>query len=236
MPAGTPVFISHVSADKAWALVETSFTYGWMPVEDFARVNEDFVKTWESGRYAVILRDSTSVLDRNGRFLVKASVGHLFPFTATQDGKMQISVAAADQNHQAVIRQGVVPAEAAAAKPLRFTPANAARIANEMIGEPYGWGGLYGNRDCSAMTRDFFTVFGIWLPRHSEDQVKEAGATIDLQACRPKRRKESSWKRRPVPEPAVAQGSRDAVHRRFERPGAHLPQYLGHPDKRSAGA
>jgi hypothetical protein len=159
--------------------------YGWMPVEDFARVNEDFVKTWESGRYAVILRDSTSVLDRNGRFLVKASVGHLFPFTATQDGKMQISVAAADQNHQAVIRQGVVPAEAAAAKPLRFTPANAARIANEMIGEPYGWGGLYGNRDCSAMTRDFFTVFGIWLPRHSEDQVKEAGATIDLRGLSP---------------------------------------------------
>lgn len=185
VPAGTPVFVCHVSADKAWALVETSFTYGWMPAEDFARVNEDFAKTWESGRYAVILRDSTSVLDRNGRFLVKASVGHLFPFSAAQNGKIQISVAVADQNRQAVIRQGFVPAEAAAAKPLRFTPANAAKIANEMIGEPYGWGGLYGRRDCSAMTRDFFTVFGIWLPRHSEDQVKEAGAYINLRGLSP---------------------------------------------------
>ncbi|HOE22362.1 MAG TPA: NlpC/P60 family N-terminal domain-containing protein [Smithellaceae bacterium] len=185
VPAGTPVFVCHVSEDKAWALVETSFTYGWMPAEDFARVNEDFAKTWESGRYAVILRDSTSVLDRNGRFLVKASVGHLFPFSAAQDGKIQIFVAVADQNRQAVIRQGFVPAEAAAAKPLRFTPANAAKIANEMIGEPYGWGGLYGRRDCSAMTRDFFTVFGIWLPRHSEDQVKEAGAYINLRGLSP---------------------------------------------------
>lgn len=185
VPAGTPVFVCHVSEDKAWALVETSFTYGWMPAEDFARVNEDFAKTWESGRYAVILRDSTSVLDRNGRFLVKASVGHLFPFSAAQDGKIQISVTVADQNRQAVIRQGFVPAEAAAAKPLRFTPANAAKIANEMIGEPYGWGGLYGRRDCSAMTRDFFTVFGIWLPRHSEDQVKEAGAYINLRGLSP---------------------------------------------------
>ncbi|HPC85624.1 MAG TPA: NlpC/P60 family N-terminal domain-containing protein [Smithellaceae bacterium] len=185
VPTGTPVFIAHVSADKAWALVETSFTYGWMPVEDFARVNEDFIKTWESGRYAVILRDATSVLDQNGRFLVKASVGHLFPFTAIKDGKVQLCVAMADQNRRAVIRQGFVPAEAAAAKPLRFTPANAARVANELIGEPYGWGGLYGNRDCSAMTRDFFTVFGIWLPRHSEDQVKEAGAYIDLRGLSP---------------------------------------------------
>ena len=55
------------------------------------------------------------------------------------------------------------------------------KIANELIGEPYGWGGLYGNRDCSSMTRDFFSVFGLWLPRHSEDQVKEVGTYIDLQ-------------------------------------------------------
>ena len=57
-----------------------------------------------------------------------------------------------------------------------------------MIGEPYGWGGLYGNRDCSSMTRDFFSVFGIWLPRHSEDQVKEAGAYIDLQGLSPQQK------------------------------------------------
>jgi hypothetical protein len=31
------------------------------------------------------------------------------------------------------------------------------------------------------MTRDFFAPFGIWLPRHSEDQVKEVGTYIDLQ-------------------------------------------------------
>jgi hypothetical protein len=57
-----------------------------------------------------------------------------------------------------------------------------------MIGEPYGWGGLYGNRDCSSMTRDFFAVFGIWLPRHSEDQVKEAGTYIDLQGLSPEQK------------------------------------------------
>ncbi|PKN17585.1 MAG: hypothetical protein CVU71_16110 [Deltaproteobacteria bacterium HGW-Deltaproteobacteria-6] len=180
-PANTPVFICHLSADKSWALVETSFTYGWIPVEDFASVDDEFVKDWESGRYAVILRDQTSVLDENGGFLVRASVGHIFPQAAAAADKIQVSVAVADQKRRAVIRRGFIPAEAAAAKPLRFNLVNAAKIANEMIGEPYGWGGLYGNRDCSSMTRDFFAVFGIWLPRHSEDQVKEAGATINLQ-------------------------------------------------------
>ena len=198
VPANTPIFVCQLSTDKSWALVETSFTYGWISVEDFASVDNKFVKTWESGRYAVIIRDHTSVLDENGLFLVRASVGHIFPLTESSADRMQVSIAVADQNRRAVIRRGFVPAAAAAAKPLRFNPVHAAKIANEMIGEPYGWGGFYGNRDCSSMTRDFFAVFGIWLPRHSEDQVKEAGTYIDLSGLRPEQ-KEKIIRERGVP-------------------------------------
>ena len=38
------------------------------------------------------------------------------------------------------------------------------------------------------MTRDFFAPFGIWLPRHSEDQVKEAGSYISLQGLDPEQK------------------------------------------------
>ncbi len=178
--ANTPVMICHASADKSWMLVETSFTYGWVPVEDLAFASDGFVRAWESGRYAVITRDRTSVLDENGRFLVRGSVGHIFTLTAVLPDRLGVAVAVADSGRRAVIREGVIPTDAAAVKPLRLTLVNAARIANEMIGEPYGWGGMYGNRDCSSMTRDFFAVFGIWLPRHSEDQVREAGTLTDL--------------------------------------------------------
>lgn len=191
VPANTPIQVCHLSADKSWALVETSFTYGWIPVEDLAFVDSEFVNTWEQGRFAVIIRDRTSILDEKGRFLVQASVGHIFPLTEISGDTMQVLVAVADRNRQAVIRRGFVPADASAAKPLRFTAVNAAKIANEMIGEPYGWGGLYGNRDCSSMTRDFFAVFGIWLPRHSEDQVKEVGTMIDLQGLSPEQKEKT---------------------------------------------
>lgn len=183
--ANTPVMICHASADKSWVLVETSFTYGWIPAEDLAEAGDAFVRAWETGRYAVLTRDRTSVLDENGRFLVRGSVGHIFPLAAVLADRLQVAVAVADPGGQAVIRRGFVSTEAAAAKPLRLTLVNAARIANEMIGEPYGWGGMYGNRDCSSMTRDFFAVFGIWLPRHSEDQVREAGRLTDLSGLPP---------------------------------------------------
>ena len=179
--ANTPIFVCHLSADKSWALVETNFAFGWIPVEDYARVDDGFIKTWESGRYAVIIKDKTSILDAEGNFGLRTSIGQIFPLVNEMTDKLEILIAAADKNNCAVIKQAFVSRQIVAPKPLPLNYPNAIKIANELIDEPYGWGGLYGNRDCSAMTRDFFTPFGIWLPRHSEDQVKEVGTYIDLQ-------------------------------------------------------
>ncbi len=219
VPANTPVFVYHLSADKSWALVETSFTYGWIPTEDFAFANNEFVKNWETGSYAVIIREHVSVLDTRNQFLVQASVGNIFPLEAISGGEIKISVAVADPNRQAVIRHGFVPEKAAARKPFRFNPVNAAKIANEMKGEPYGWGGLYGRRDCSAMTRDFFAVFGIWLPRHSSSQVKETGIYIDLRGLSPDE-KERTIIEKGVPYLTL-----------LWRKG-HIMLYIGHKDGR----
>ena len=185
----TPIFVCHLSADKTWALVETSFTFGWMPVSDFGRVDGIFMQKWEAGRYAVITRDQTPVFYNNGQFGLKSSLGYLFPLIRETPDKMEIFVAAMSIfSDYAVMKKGYVARDAAAVKPLPLTSLHAVKIANEMIGEPYGWGGLYGNRDCSSMTRDFFAVFGIWLPRHSEDQVKEAGRYINLSGIPPEQK------------------------------------------------
>ncbi len=184
----TPIYVCHISADKSWALVETSFTFGWIPAEDFARVDTDFIKTWERCPYAVITRDQTSILDEGGNFILKASLGYIFPLIKETAGSLEVLTAVADKNNNAVIKDGFVSLEASAVKPLRLTALNAIKIANELIGEPYGWGGLYGNRDCSSMTRDFFAPFGIWLPRYSEDQVKEVGSLVNLQGLNPEQK------------------------------------------------
>ncbi|MGD0277995.1 MAG: NlpC/P60 family N-terminal domain-containing protein [Smithella sp.] len=183
--ANTPIIIFHLSADKSWALVETSFAFGWMPVEDYARVDDNFIKMWESGRYAVIIKDKASIFDADGNFSLRTSIGQIFPLVNETADQLEILTATADKNNWAVIKHSLVSRQVITPKPLLFTYINAVKIANELIDEPYGWGGLYGNRDCSSMTRDFFAPFGIWLPRHSEDQAKKAGAYINLQNLDP---------------------------------------------------
>jgi hypothetical protein len=218
--ANTPIIIFHLSADKSWALVETSFAFGWMPVEDYARVDENFIKTWESGRYAVIIKDKFSIFDADGNFSLRTSIGQIFPLILERTDKLEILIATADKNNCGVIKHGFVPPQVITPKPLTFTYDNAVKIANELIDEPYGWGGLYGNRDCSAMTRDFFAPFGLWLPRHSEDQVKKVGTYMDLKNLEPEQ-KEKIIKEQAIPYLSL-----------LWRKG-HVMLYIGEQNKRA---
>jgi len=153
------------------------------------------VKTWERGHYAVIIKDKIPVYDEEGRFIFKAPLGSVFPKTGEDAKRIKLLVAVADQNGRAFIKSAFVSIAEATSKPLRLTTFNIADLANELINEPYGWGGLYQNRDCSAMIRDLFTPFGLWLPRHSADQAKEVGTFIDLQRLSPKEKEMMILKR-----------------------------------------
>ncbi|MGZ6209838.1 MAG: NlpC/P60 family N-terminal domain-containing protein [Syntrophales bacterium] len=184
--ANTPVFISHMTKDKAWVLAETPYAVGWISARNIARVDANFVKAWETGQYAVIIKDKIPIYDEGGRFLFKVPLGSVFPELGEDAKNIKLLVAVTDQGGNAFMKSTVVSKDAAAAKPLRLTTFNIATMANELINESYGWGGLYQNRDCSAMVKDLFAPFGLWLPRHSADQAKDGGTFIDLQRLSPK--------------------------------------------------
>ena len=177
---GTPIFIAHISRDRKWVWAETGYYFGWLRVADTAALPDGFMKKWETGRYAVIVRDKTPLYDGTGRLMFRAPLGAVFPLVREDDRGVEILAAAADAGGRAVPKHVALPKDAATAKPLPMTAPHMARLANELLHEPYGWGGLRGARDCSAMIRDLFAPFGLWLPRNSGDQALKGGAFIDL--------------------------------------------------------
>ncbi|MHB8770432.1 MAG: NlpC/P60 family N-terminal domain-containing protein [Syntrophales bacterium] len=183
-PPGTPVLVTHRSRDGKWLLTETSYALGWVPAADVAAVDAAFTQRWESGSYAVIVGDKMPVRDEAGTIRFQASLGAVFPKVGEDAGHIWILTAARDGQGKARLRKGWVPKRAAADKPLPLTPRAAATVAAEMIGEPYGWGGLDAKRDCSALIRDLFAPFGLWLPRNSREQA-EAGRFISLRGRSP---------------------------------------------------
>ncbi len=165
-----PLFISHYSKDKKWAFVEASHASGWIKMSDIAPVDSRFIKRFKSGKYMITTVDDMALYNGKKRVsLIKMST--IFPLT--KDGK-KIMVATKDVRGRAKIATFTPPPHKyIAKKPLRFNSYNVAKAVKEMYNEPYGWGGLYKTRDCSALTRDFFALFGIFLKRNSAKQARE---------------------------------------------------------------
>jgi hypothetical protein len=183
-PAGTPILVTQISRDRKWLLSETSYALGWVPATDVAAVDAEFMQRWENGRYVAIIRDKTPVRDEKGVRCFSAPLGAIFPKIGEDAGHTWILTAVRDRRGRALLRKARVQKSTAVDKPLSFTPLHAAQLAAELAGEPYGWGGLDGKRDCSSMIRDLFTPFGLWLPRNSKEQA-EAGRFINIRNLPP---------------------------------------------------
>ena len=172
-----PLHISHFSLDKRWAFVRASYSFGWVKLSDLALVNHSFIKQFESGHYAMTIKDNLRLYDEKMKALSLVKLGALFPIS--KDGKSYLVAKRNSKGRAEIHKVRSTNPTLLAKKPLAFTPRNVAMVAKEFYGEPYGWGGSYQCRDCSATTRDFLGAFGIFLHRNSSKQAKD-GQSIPI--------------------------------------------------------
>jgi cell wall-associated NlpC family hydrolase len=172
LPPGTPMLVAHTSRDGRWHFVETPAVGGWVDANDVGIVDDTFRHIWRNGRYAALVRDKVVFSDTSGSD-EQGGIGTVLPLSG-QSGKgaMRVLFPRRGVNGMAAISEVNLAPEDAVAKPLPLTAGNMARVGNVMMGQAYGWGGMFGNRDCSALTRDLFTPFGLWLPRNSGAQAR----------------------------------------------------------------
>lgn len=182
LPPGTPVLIAHTSLDGRWHFVECPVAAGWVDAEDIALVDESFEQAYRNGRYAALLRDKVRLpgLGRNGGD-GQASIGTILPLAGENaDGGLRVLIPIRRPDGAAQIAEIDLAPGDARRKPLPLTAGNVARVGNVMMGQRYGWGGMFGERDCSALIRELFTPFGLWLPRNSGAQAR-LGEVLSLE-------------------------------------------------------
>lgn len=186
---GTPVYILAQTRDHAWTMVITTDYIGWVHSNGIARVDSAFVNTWKAAakkQLAAITRTRTSMSDIQGNFRFLAYIGTVLPVQShTTDFTVMLPVA--DDHHHAIIKYATVSHQDAVTIPLSATQHHFADIMGSLIGRPYGWGNMYFYNDCSAELKNLFTPFGIWLPRHSSDQVT-TGRLVDMTSSSPEQR------------------------------------------------
>ncbi|UFS70916.1 SH3 domain-containing protein [Geomonas sp. RF6] len=183
MKLNEPLRVLHATTDGLWLFVETPYSCGWVDARAVALVDRGVMKRWLDGELLVLVRDFQKVSDgRGGGF--RAKIGTLLPLCGVREGDWEVAVASADDSRSAVIREVRLPREGALPFPVSFDARTIPLLGNQLAGGAYGWGEMYGLRDCSALLRDLFMPFGIWLPRTSRDQI-ESMPQIDLSKLSP---------------------------------------------------
>lgn len=171
----TPVIILHESKDGQWYYVQAPYTRGWAKAADIAVFSsreklKEFVgsrnfltvigeRVWIYGDTALTERLQYTTM---GTYLPLAASGQgLYTIWYPVRGKGgAVSIRKAYAARRGDVRQGYLP----------YSQANVIRQAFKLLGARYGWGGMYGGRDCSGFIHDVFLSFGIAMPRNSKEQ------------------------------------------------------------------
>ncbi|MDR1007780.1 MAG: SH3 domain-containing protein [Campylobacteraceae bacterium] len=175
-----PLLISHYSKDAAWAFVESSFAAGWVKTNEIALIDEELAEKIKNSPHIVITKDNAPLYLENSLFAHYIKMGAILPLLKSDEENYRVFITYSDTYKRAKAVNATINKKFAAPFPLEFNEENVKAALNELLGENYGWGGLYNNRDCSAMTKDFFSLFGVWLPRNSLSQ-KRSSAFVDMQ-------------------------------------------------------
>lgn len=166
-----PLRILHRTADDAWLMVEAPLGYGWLPAVDVRSVDDNIQKRMTDAQQVVIVKDFAILSSESGVPLPQPKIGVLYPLVREEAEFWLVETAVSGQGNSAALTTARIAKQDARLHPLPFITETVTLIGSELLKEPYGWGELFRNRDCSATTRDFFIPFGIWLPRNSMQQI-----------------------------------------------------------------
>ncbi len=174
--AGTPVYILGTSEDKAWHYIYTHSYAGWVQAQNITRVDNNFIKQWQNNNLELIaiMKNNVSLNNQaNDRFMTQIGIGAVLPGTINNN-TITVSVPVSDRHGEARIAKAKISNASdtlAAALPIPATRENFARLLNDMVNKPYGWGGTSFNHDCSQELKNLYAPFGIWLARNSLAQM-----------------------------------------------------------------
>lgn len=170
LECGTPLAVLHFSRERDWCLVQTSFAKGWVRAADIAAgAGEDLLRFVNAPQLVAVGNGMDVYVDPQWRrHAFRLPMGAALPYLLSSPEHYRVMIPVSDAKGRLRFREGYVKnSEPAKTGYLPYTQEGVLRQAFLLLGKPYGWGGMFGGRDCSRFLRDVFRSFGIRLPVNS---------------------------------------------------------------------
>ncbi|WP_373002312.1 SH3 domain-containing protein [Sulfurimonas sp.] len=178
--ANKPLFVSHYSKDKEWVYAFSSFTSGWIRASEIVFLKKEHTDSWQKAQQIFFVKENTPVYSENGNFLFSSKIGMMLALISEDDKNFTALAVSSYKNSTPMFEKVKISKDIARKDILNLDRESLTSVMGEVFKSKYGWGGMYGQRDCSSMLRDMYAPFGIWLPRNSSQQAK-VGKIINLE-------------------------------------------------------
>jgi hypothetical protein len=182
LDVGTPVAVVHQSLDKKWYYVLSNLSDGWIQADRVALGEIKKVKEYvQASDFIVVTSPQADIFIDEPMMIYHdfARMGTRFPLTTLSNQKAEVLLPRVDKEGKLYFSSGFLAISDVHAGYLPYTPRIIFNQAFLMLDDLYGWGGMYGRKDCSAFLDEIFSTVGIILPRDSKDQAQVGGAPFD---------------------------------------------------------
>ncbi len=194
LEAGCALVIQAATKDGEWLYVTTEKASGWIARASVATATKEaFLERYRApGALTVTDAKADLWLDpERMRFACSVRMGsRLLPATfedpATEtpaentanSSVIAVSMPERDESGSLIERILWVKADSVTRGFLPCTPRSIYEEAFKLLNAPYGWGGTFGEQDCSQFLCEVFATTGITLPRNSSKQAKSGVSLV----------------------------------------------------------
>ncbi len=183
LDVGTPVAVVHTSADGLWYYALTAISDGWVEAKNIALGDINQVREFaEDKNFVVVIKPKADIFMNKSMtdYDDYVRMGMRLPLTGVDAGRVTVKVPVKDTNGILVVKEAYMNVEDVNPGFLPFTARHIYKQALMMLNQPYGWGDMYGEQDCSRFLQMVFATVGITLPRDSKDQKQVSNSAADF--------------------------------------------------------
>ena len=176
----TPLAIIHSSKDGLWHYGIGPTSSGWVRDKDIAFGEREEILNYLDSKNFIITTAPKTALMIQGKYHDYFRMGVKLPYLMSIDEMSMVMVPQRDKDGKLILSNATVKSENVHKGYLPYTQKTILTQAFKFLHAPYGWGGMYGEQDCSKFLQEIYASVGIKLPRNSGLQSEVGEAKIEL--------------------------------------------------------
>lgn len=176
----TPIAILHSTKDGLWHYGIGPTSSGWVESKNIAFGEKEEILNYVNSKNFVITTAAKTAVNIAGKYHDYMRMGVRLPSILKLDDMTMVMIPTADENGNLVLSNATVKTANVHKGYLKYTPKTILTQAFKFLNAPYGWGGMYGEQDCSKFIQEIYATVGLRLPRNSTSQSNVSEAKLEL--------------------------------------------------------